>query len=247
MKIAMKANILKEIKKFGFSNEELERDFQFSPQTLHNYAAAGKAGKKSDVRKSSPAVKLQVIHLALSRAKALSGVNPKFVIKNLKIGRESFSEFVVKKSKPRMDIEIVKLLLEESIEKCLMFWNKERSIERFEKKYGDVHIESLQKASFEDPELLEGIILDEKLSSFGRSFALFALAQTHNEEYFSFIKGFVQHESPFFREVAFRGLFEYYDADEEKHGDLKEFFKTSLENEKAPGVAKRITSLLQEM
>jgi hypothetical protein len=116
--------------------------------------------------------------------------------------------------------------------------SKERVIERFRKKYGNAHIESFEKASSEDPVLLQELILDD---------ALLALAQTHNEEYFSFIKRFIQHESPFLREIAFHGLFEYYDKEEANHTDLKEFFKTSLEHEKALGVAKTISSLLELM
>ncbi len=243
----MKANLLKEIKSFGFSDEELKHDFQFSPQTLHNYASKVREKKGSHIRTSSSSMKLQFIHFALVRAKAFAGVNPKSIVKNLRIGKDSFSEFIVKKSKPATDTEIIKLILNERIEKFFIFHSKERAIEKFEKKYGHAHVESFQKASAEDPELLEGIILDEKLPPFGRSYALLALAQTHKEEYFSFIKGFIQHESPFLREIAFRGIFEYYDAEEKKHIDLKAFFKTSLENEKAPGVAKRIASLLEEM
>jgi hypothetical protein len=125
--------------------------------------------------------------------------------------------------------------------------SKERVIERFRKKYGNAHIESFEKASSEDPVLLQELILDEELRPIGRSYALLALAQTHNEEYFSFIKRFIQHESPFLREIAFHGLFEYYDKEEANHTDLKEFFKTSLEHEKALGVAKTISSLLELM
>jgi hypothetical protein len=125
--------------------------------------------------------------------------------------------------------------------------SKERAIDQFHKKYGDANDESFHKASFEKPELLKGIILDEELSSLARSHALMALAWTHNKEYFSFIKGFIKHESPFLREIAFRGLFQYYDAEDQKNIDLKELFKTSLENEKSNGVIKRITELLKLM
>ena len=124
---------------------------------------------------------------------------------------------------------------------------KDRAIERFEKKYGSGNDESLKKASSEDPELLKELILDEELQPLGRSHSLFALAHTNREEHFSFIKNFVQHESPFLREIAFRGLFQYYDVKEEKHTELKELFKIYLETEQSPGVFNRISSLLKEM
>jgi len=243
----MNRNALKEIRSFGFSDEELRRDFQISDQTIRNYSAKSK--RKKEIRISAPLIKLEMLSYILKTMKVkFPQLNAKVELKFLKVEGEPIVQFVNSHAKPKYkNEELIQKILNLSIESQLREKTIARAVDRFKSKYEYINLDTLETASMEAPDLVEGIVVDDKLTPLVRSYAIFALAQTHNDNYFSLIRAFVQHESPLMRESAYLGLFEYYDKEEKKHLELVNLFKKMLETERAPGVRQRIASLLGDM
>ena len=175
------------------------------------------------------------------------GVNPKIELRLLKVENETIVEFVNSHSTPKQDTDLLRKFLRLCIESQLKEKTIERAEERFRKKYEFINEDTLAMAAQELPELVEALVVDDKLTPLARANALLALSYTHNEDYLSLIKAFISYESPLMRESAFMGLFEYYDRDDEEHLELKDLFKKMLETEKAPGVKQRIALLLEDM
>jgi hypothetical protein len=84
------------------------------------------------------------------------------------------------------------------------------NLEKFRKKYEYINQETLEKASRECPELVEGIANDETVSALTRSHALQALADTENRVYIKLLKSYIDHDSALLRESARRGLKKFY-------------------------------------
>ena len=237
------AQALKEITQYGLSKEELYRDYGISLSTQSNYTKKTKTPVK---RRTAQSKVIEVLHYVLKVISAHQGVNPIKELRELTFeDHMHLSEFL--KRFEANDLELLKITIKTQVERKLSEREVVRPLDVFRDKYKFLNDETLEKASISSPELLQGIVLDEKINTLARSHALYALSLGAREELYSFILGFVNHQSPFIRESALMGLFEYYDSDEGKHLEIKEILERKLREEKAIGIKKKIDSLLEQM
>lgn len=234
-------------KRFGFSKEELVDRFNISESTQKNYSAKKKSGKARGTRASGISKSVELIHFALTKLEEHPGVNPKKEFDALKIENHPIDEFVLLFKKDQE--EHSKITIKMAIDAQLKDRELERPTVQFKKRYTHINDETLEQAVVECPDLVEKLVLDESLRPLARSHALFALASVteDKEPIFQFVKTFINHPSPFIRETAFMGLYECYSSDSEKYSELKKLFQESLEQEKAIGIKKKISSLLESM
>lgn len=240
----MKQNSLDFIRSFGFSNEEINQATHVSLQTIENQASR----KLASGRNSAPEAKIDAFYFAVVElAKQFTGASLKKEVQQLKIDHTPFSEFIDTKVDASTDSELLKTAIRLSVELRLKETTNDRAEDLFRKKYEYVNPETLELASKESPDLVQGILGDEKSDPLMRSFALMALAQTGNDQYIPVLKIYSQSDSPLIRESSFIGLYEFYDLAENRNLDLKKFFQERLLAERAPGVHTRIKSILEQM
>ncbi|MFL5783120.1 MAG: hypothetical protein ACJ76H_00840, partial [Bacteriovoracaceae bacterium] len=205
-----------------------------------------KKNKSPSKRKTSQAKVIEIVHYALKVISSHQGVNPIKELRELTLDRHMHLREFLKRFEDN-DPELLKITIKSCVDRKLSEREAVPALERFEEKYTYLNDETLEKATYEDPQLLKGIVFDERINPLARAHTLYALSFGGREEYFSFIASFVSHPSPFVRESALMGLFEYYDKDERKHLELKEFFIKHLKEEKAIGIKEKLSSLLERM
>jgi hypothetical protein len=237
------AQAIEEIDKYGITSDILNKEYGISAGTLSNYKKKKKAPSK---RQSSQSKVLEVLYYALRLISSHPGVNPLKELRDLRFAENLGLKDLVKKYE-KSDIDLIKLTVKETVERKLNEKQFVRALDRFKEKYTYVNDETLEKASEESPDLVQGIVLDENINTLARAHALYALSLSANDEYFSFIKGFVNHSAPLIRESAIMGLYEYYDLEEERHLEVKDSFKEILNHEKAKGIRSKTISLLEQM
>jgi hypothetical protein len=237
------AQAIEEIDKYGITSDILNKEYGISAGTLSNYKKKKKAPSK---RQSSQSKVLEVLYYALRLISSHPGVNPLKELRDLRFAENLDLKDLVKKYE-KSDIDLIKLTVKETVERKLNEKQVVRALDRFKEKYTYVNDETLEKASEESPDLVQGIVLDENINTLARAHALYALSLSVNDEYFSFIKGFVNHSAPLIRESAIMGLYEYYDLEEERHLEVKDSFKEILNHEKAKGIRSKTISLLEQM
>jgi hypothetical protein len=122
-------------------------------------------------------------------------------------------------------------------------------LQQFEKKYTYINEDTLKSGVSECPELVKKMFYDETLDGFARSHVLFAIAgwTEDKDSIFTMMMEQINHSNEFIREIAVRGLYQCYASDIEKYGYLKDVLEKRLEQEKAEGVRKRISSVLAQM
>jgi len=104
-------------------------------------------------------------------------------------------------------------------------------IDKYKDKYKYLNRSTIEIASLHDPELLKELIEDETLRPFIRGIIIDELSIGAREEYFDFIKSFIDSKDSFIAEGAYLGLYEYYDSDREKYSDLKVLFKNKSKDD----------------
>lgn len=239
------AQILKEINHYGYSNEELSRDYDVSLSTLSNYSNEKKAPKE---RRSPQLTTMEVVLAVLKWVASYHVVNPVKELREITLeDHMHINEFIKKYISENNDPKLVLMAIRPYVLERLKEKAAIRPLDKFREIYQYYNEETLDIASVEMPELVKEIILDESIKPFSRSLALYALALGARDEFFEFIKGFIKHSAPFMRESAFMALFEYYNEEEKKHLELKDLFHKSWEEEKADGIKKKIGSLLESM
>jgi hypothetical protein len=240
----MNQNSLARIRKLGYSNEEIHKATHISKQTIEKQLSR----KSVPLRFTVPEAKLKAFCFVVEEmSKQFSGITLKREVQQLRIGNRSLSDFLEKIVNPKAEPELLETAMRYGIESRLKETTNERAETLFRKKYEYLNPETLQIASIESPDLVEGILGDEKSDPLVRSFALMALAHTGNEHYVSVLKIYAHSDAPLIRESAFVGLYEFYDLQENKNLELKAFFKERLITERAPGVQARIKSILEQM
>lgn len=237
------AQAIKEMSQFGLSQDELHKEYDISLSTLANYTKKNKAPAK---RKTSQAKVIEIVHYALKVISSHQGVNPIKELRELTLDSHMHLGEFLKRFEDN-DSELLKITIKSCVERKLSERESVRALEQFEEKYTYLNDETLEKATYEVPELLKRIVFDEKINPLARAHTLYALSFDARKEYFPFISSFINHPSPFIRESALMGLFEYYDKDEEQYLDLKEVFIKHLKEEKASGIRDKIVSLLERM
>jgi len=156
-----------------------------------------------------------------------------------------FSQFIQKHN--NLEIEIANHLFKTAIEKYLQDHLVADYVKAFKEKFDEINYDSLQRCGQEDPSLLVNLIQYGEINPFYKGIALDCLSLNAREEYFGLIKSFTVNESPFVREGAYLGLYEYYDNDRDKYHNLKDYFTENLRSETATGVQKQIKELLYLM
>lgn len=237
------AKALKEITEYGFTNEELDHDYGISLSTQANYQK-----NKHHVRQSLSLKTIEALRFALELISKHSGFNPAKEIREIRFESEQLklNEFI--KKFESSDPELLKYAIGLRLESFIKDREIIRPLDEFRKRYEFINDETLEKASTECPELLQGIILDETINPLAKSHALYALSLGGREQYYSFIKGFINHPSPFLRESACMGIFEYFEnVEEARSKDVKEVLERALRIEKATGVKEKMRYLIENM
>lgn len=115
--------------------------------------------------------------------------------------------------------------------------------------YGDLNDKSLKAVAEKDPDLLLKMMGDENLRPLTRANILQEIGNLVRESDIPFIKGFVDHESPFIRESALRALFDFYEPD--SHPARSKMIQELVENrakvESSEGVKSQIVFILEMM
>jgi hypothetical protein len=236
------SQLIKEINQFGLSNDELTRRYPIAASTLNNYSRNAKP-----VKRSSDSIKLvELVHYALSEIASHPGVNPKEELDRLQLSKNmTMATFLTQFIKD--DIDHLKVTVKMAIENLFRDKEPKRALETYLEKYRHLNDDTLEVATSESPELVQGIVIDENIKPIARAHALYALGFGAREEYFSFIKGFASHPSPFMRESTFMALAQYYDREENRHLELKAYFQLGLRIEKGSGVKQKLSELLEGM
>jgi hypothetical protein len=233
--------------RWRFSKAELVERFDISESTQKNYSTK-KTSKAPAGRISGASRSVDIIYSTLAKIEEEHpGVDPKKEFDKLRIRGHRIEEFLRLFNKDKE--EHIKITVDLAIEAQLKEQKPESAAEVFRKKYTNINVDTIDQAVAESPDLVRMLIVDDTLKPLTRSHALFSLATGTEEKdsIYDLMMSFIRDRSPFIRESAFMGLYECYYADSEKYSDVKLFFQKSLEQEKADGIRKTLSSFLERM
>jgi HEAT repeat protein len=98
------------------------------------------------------------------------------------------------------------------------------------------------------PASLAEYIQSDNIKSLTKAMAIVALGERVYPSYFNFLKNYISDKEDIVRELAFRALSFYYtECNNGQYDYLLAEFRERLQTEKAPGVRRRLESLIKFM
>lgn len=240
---------LENLQEHGFSDTEIQSYFEISPQTMKKYDKGEVDPDPSKTsRVSSPSVKIEMLDFATAEMKKFFPAHSIVAaeVHVVQIEGEPLIEYINHHANPK-DKQWVMTIIRQGIQLKAKDMPFENALDVFRRKYKYINEDTVNEAAKDSPDLVLGVLGMESANVYTRSMALLALAGTCDEQYISIFKYFAGSNSPFIRESAFMGLFNYYDKFEGRNLDLKDYFQQKLESERSSGVRARLKEILGMM
>ena len=235
--------LLERILQYDVSENALREEFDIPDSTIRKYK---KSNSKKQLRASNLRLQLEALEHSFYIASEL-GIDLNLEdLKKLTFRGRPLTKIIQSYAKSGGDL--VMEVIDEVIEQEASARKYDKPlIDIFREKYKYLNDDTIQKAKNESPELLIKMVDDTSLQPTTRADIIEALAVGANPSYYSLIFSKLNDSSPYIREAAVLGLYEYYSENVEKYESVASEFRTRMSVESAEGVRTTLKELIMQM